>query len=1359
MKQTVLLILLFFSTQPLFSQSISHAGNKEIKYYSADELNVFSQSWSIIQGDNGLIYVGNSSGILEYDGVTWNLIPTDGTIRCFLKAADGKIYCGGDNNLGMIYPDKNNKTTYLSLIDSIPKDKQDFFAFLSVFEKDGLVYFIGLKGIYIFKNQSLQQIIRPEKDFRYAFMINNHIFVRQSGMGLFEVMNDKVKLCGGGEFFADKNVYSMLQLANGNILIGTGEFGLFKIAWKDLLSETTETSIIKTFDTPANEYLKVFKIYHGAFTIQNNIAFSTSAGGVVIIKQDGKIFNIFNKSNGLKYNSVNYSYTDRENNLWVALQNGIVKIEMGSPLSFFPNESGTSGLLFSMYKKDNVFWIGATEGLYRFTLRTSVVDNNQSLVAIDKINKGFYSFLKIDTVDNDIIAAARKGLFMLRNDQLIPISENEFGFMFYHYKKNPNVLFVSNLYGVFVFLKVNGKWTSHGQVQGISHEIRTFYETSDGKIWLNTVQGKLPCLTFTENNYTSPKVDLFDFPFTSTTMNNSVGPESRLNHMTINNSGKMLAYNEVLHRFESDKWFPSTYLNDSIKYINICLYSDSLIYSITDKGIVKTNISGKKPVLSLVYPGYNESVFFTYPDPENNTLWFSNAKGLYSFNTEENSNNNKEFTTCIRKIIIGKDSLIFDGQMTKPDYNFKIPFDKNSMAVDFAALWFERSELNEYSYFLEGFDKDWSKWAKETKVNYSFLPAGDYVYKVKARNYYGIESAYCSFKIHVESPWFTTLWAYIIYLLLAFVLVYIIIRINNARLKRANIRLENTITLRTTEIEKQKNEIELKNLQLQIINRELEKLSIVARETDNAIMIMDATGKFEWLNDGFIRLNGYDLQSLVSERSDNLLEYSKNETISTFFNDCVNNKKTVIYEADVCRKDGSVFWAQTTLTPILNSDGEVEKIVAIDSDISQLKRAQEEITKQKEEIEEINSELEKLSIVARETDNVVMIMDKTGKYEWINESLKKMYGYSPEEFYSMKGGSLQGTSFSDEIKSIWDKCIQEKKSVVYQAIVSHVKGYKFWTQTTLTPILNDKGEVLKVIGIDTDITRIKEAEEKIKVQSEELSSSLAELQKKSLLISQSIDYAEKIQKAILPSEKHFREIFPDSFILLLPRDIVSGDFYWFYKVGTKHIVVAADCTGHGVPGAFMSLIGNSLLNEQVKVGKAMNPALILEQLNEKVIEILRQDSGNDFIQEDGMDMAILVFDSEEKQLTFAGANMPLILYNSDGVVKVSGDLFSVGGSFSTRGNARFKNQTFKTENFNGFFLYSDGFQDQFGGTESRKYMADNFVKFLNSIALLSPVQQKEKLLNAFEEWKGDSRQVDDVLILGGLFENISSNDI
>ncbi|PLX11602.1 MAG: hypothetical protein C0594_03410, partial [Marinilabiliales bacterium] len=361
-----------------------------------------------------------------------------------------------------------------------------------------------------------------------------------------------------------------------------------------------------------------------------------------------------------------------------------------------------------------------------------------------------------------------------------------------------------------------------------------------------------------------------------------------------------------------------------------------------------------------------------------------------------------------------------------------------------------------------------------------------------------------------------------------------------------------------------------------MINAELEKLSIVARETDNAIMIMDVNGYFEWLNEGFTRLYGYTLEKLINENSINIQEFSNNTHIKEIFQECLNTKKAVIYESYIETREKQKKWTQTTLTPILDDNHNITKVVAIDSDINEIKRAEEEIKQQKEEIlsqrdklEEINKELEKLSIVASETDNAIIIMDAAGNFEWINESLTKIYGYTLEQFIEKKGRSIINSSSNPNIKSILQKCITHKESTTYESLTKTAIGKTIWTQTTLTPILDEQGEIQKLIAIDTDISKIKKAEleiikqkEQIQAQSDLLSQTNNELEKNNILITDSIKYAKRIQESILPKPSSIRSVLPDSFVLYKPRDIVSGDFYWMHKDENKITIAVSDCTGH-----------------------------------------------------------------------------------------------------------------------------------------------------------------------------------------------------
>jgi serine phosphatase RsbU (regulator of sigma subunit) len=224
--------------------------------------------------------------------------------------------------------------------------------------------------------------------------------------------------------------------------------------------------------------------------------------------------------------------------------------------------------------------------------------------------------------------------------------------------------------------------------------------------------------------------------------------------------------------------------------------------------------------------------------------------------------------------------------------------------------------------------------------------------------------------------------------------------------------------------------------------------------------------------------------------------------------------------------------------------------------------------------------------------------------------------------------------------------------------------------------------------------------------------------------------------------------FPDSFIYFKPRDIVSGDFYWFSVQNNKLFLATVDCTGHGVPGAFMSLIGNSLLNHIVNEKKIYKPSEILKELNNGVHKALSQSQSENEEREDGMDISICQFDKITHELQIACANHTALFMRKSGIEEVEGDEISIGDSFSKGQSLEFTNHTLNIEENTIMYLFSDGYPDQIGGPKNKKYLVDNFKKFLSDNKNEAMSLQFDKLNDSFKFWKGANKQTDDILIMG-----------
>lgn len=245
-------------------------------------------------------------------------------------------------------------------------------------------------------------------------------------------------------------------------------------------------------------------------------------------------------------------------------------------------------------------------------------------------------------------------------------------------------------------------------------------------------------------------------------------------------------------------------------------------------------------------------------------------------------------------------------------------------------------------------------------------------------------------------------------------------------------------------------------------------------------------------------------------------------------------------------------------------------------------------------------------------------------------------------------------------------------------------------------------------------------------------------------ITESLIYAKRIQSAILPDIKLIYKTLEQSFILYLPKDIVSGDFYGFAQKSGRVIIAAADCTGHGVAGAFMSMIGTSLLNQIINEKNVVEPGLILEQLNEGIIHSLKQKESES---NDGMDISLCSFDLKNNELVYAGANRPLWHIRNNDLLVYKPNKFPIGG-LQVEHNEKFSRHVITLQKNDTFYLFSDGFADQFGGERSKKLMTKKFKEMLLSIRHLGMREQEHFLQSHFEKWKGNNEQVDDVLVIG-----------
>ncbi len=540
----------------------------------------------------------------------------------------------------------------------------------------------------------------------------------------------------------------------------------------------------------------------------------------------------------------------------------------------------------------------------------------------------------------------------------------------------------------------------------------------------------------------------------------------------------------------------------------------------------------------------------------------------------------------------------------------------------------------------------------------------------------------------------------------------------------------------------------------------------------DSIVLVDNTEKIVYTNTSTQKLFGLEQNELLGNNINILLNSDVIEEI--FIKKSVTNLETV-YQFN----NKSILPFLLSSSQIIDKIGTIQGLVCVIHDISKRKEAEkklefafaetqeknqelqasqeelrqandelhamlntvnhqkEEIISQRDDIEAKNIELEKLSIVAAKTDNSVLIADHTGEIEWVNDGFTGLLGVSLDEFKENYGSNIYKTSLNPEIEILVQQSIDRNESVVYTNKTATKKGKEIWIQTTLTPILGTDGKLSKLVAIDSDITKIKKAEYEIIKQRDKL-----HLQNKH--ITDSINYAKKIQTAVLPSEEVLRKILPQHFILFKPLNIVSGDFYWIQKVKENVLIAAVDCTGHGVPGAFMSMLGISFLNEIVQNGEEIQPNKILEKLRNRVKLTLGQ-TGKKDESKDGMDIALCVINKKTNILQFSGAYNPLYFIRKKELSEIKASRNPIGIFMKEK---PFANNEIELQKDDILYMFSDGFPDQFGGEKGVKLKPNRFKELLLSISD-KPMQEQQQILNKeFENWRGNIEQIDDMLVVG-----------
>lgn len=533
---------------------------------------------------------------------------------------------------------------------------------------------------------------------------------------------------------------------------------------------------------------------------------------------------------------------------------------------------------------------------------------------------------------------------------------------------------------------------------------------------------------------------------------------------------------------------------------------------------------------------------------------------------------------------------------------------------------------------------------------------------------------------------------------------------------------QNAEEMRLTQEELEKTNTHLEE-KIQEVNQSQKRLYSLLENASELITIYDAQKKLTYVSPSVHNILGYSEEDMFAGKDFDRINKKGQTIINKMFEDLLENPaEPQKIQYSYLNKHGDIMFLETTGRNLLE-DPAINGLILNTSDITERKRAEKE--------QRMRGQMQTLS---DNSPDIILRIDMNRVFFYANPAIESYTGIKADEFNKKH---IRDVGLKDNIVETIDEIadeIKKNKTKIIKEVGLVLEEEKRIMNLNAIPEFNEEGRLETILFILHDITELKKIEEEIK--------------EKNAKITDSINYAFRLQNAILPSQKVIKQIFPDSFMFYLPKDIVSGDFPWMYEKDDDIYIAAIDCTGHGVPGAMLSLIGYFIMNQILSQPQVLTPGEILNQLHKGVQQTLRQDKEGASAR-DGMDVALCKINLKEMELQFSGAHRPLYHVRNGELTEYKGTRAAIGGiPKEGKPEPTFENHVVNITKEDCVYFFSDGLPDQFGGPEGKKY----FPKRIRQHVLDNKDMPMNQMYNFFkkdyQEWMGDEKPIDDVLLIG-----------
>lgn len=807
-----------FSMSPIYGQDlVGEQGDYPVTNYSHEENPGHHQNWFITQDQNGFIYTGNGNGVLQFDGVSWQLISSPGlqAVRTVVVDKHNVKWVGADRELGYLSADSLGFMRYTSLKDKIPSSTPLTANIWQIFPEEDRVLFVTDNAIYSWQDNKFKVIPHPGPIYR-EYQINGVVYFKIGGKGMYRVIGDSLKMIPNGEFFKDLRIVVAIPYDNESVLFVSRQNGLF------VYNEEKVTAL----ESDLNEFFDQQGIYAGKQLSDTTYALATLRGGVLIINKKGQRLKQITANEGILNDQVHGLVVDNHNTLWMALQTGVSQVEPFAPYSMLGRKHGLEGTVSAFARHDRKLYVGTYSGL--FVLEAGSEYTSASFKKIEGIDNGCFSLL---SVGDHLLAATANGVFSIKNGKLHQINKLTGARVLYNSKRDRNRIYIGHMHGLSTIYNKDNQWQIEKDINQIKEDIFSITSDEKGTLWLGTSLHQVLRLSFPEISNNSTEFNPEDI---------TVGryqdglPEGSTNIWLINDELYVTTAGSGGPLFKLDsqknKFFPAA---DFGKKFGL----DSLyIYPRGYQGDGKYLMLESKPVHGKRYRFvanrneddtyavqrlYDERIRSTTETrvfwDDKKTLWIG-GEGISKYDFGKEFNSNPPFKTFIRRVHMAQDSVTYGGFL-KASRKPVIEYSNGGVRFEYAATNLIAPAATNYQYQLMGFDQKWSGWTNETKKDYTNLPEGAYKFLARAQNIYGDISEAGSFEFEILAPWYRSWWAYLLYLLVFVGFLYLLLLLRSRQLKAKNEALENLVKSRTAEVQHQANQLRIQAEKLQELDK------------------------------------------------------------------------------------------------------------------------------------------------------------------------------------------------------------------------------------------------------------------------------------------------------------------------------------------------------------------------------------------------------------------------------------------------------------------------------------------------------------------------------------------------------------